>query len=91
MKEMLEGSELIKTPKTHVQDPYSFRCAPQVHGAVKDTIRYVTSVIDTEINSATDNPTVCPDEDLIISAGNFHGEPIAVTYRLPVYCNERTC
>ncbi|WP_455536942.1 histidine ammonia-lyase [Prevotella koreensis] len=78
MKEMLEGSELIKTPKTHVQDPYSFRCAPQVHGAVKDTIRYVTSVIDTEINSATDNPTVCPDEDLIISAGNFHGEPIAL-------------
>ena len=78
MKEMLEGSELIKTPKTHVQDPYSFRCVPQVHGAVKDTIRYVTSVIDTEINSATDNPTVCPDEDLIISAGNFHGEPIAL-------------
>ena len=78
MKEMLEGSKLIKTPKTHVQDPYSFRCAPQVHGAVKDTIRYVTSVIDTEINSATDNPTVCPDEDLIISAGNFHGEPIAL-------------
>ena len=78
MKEMLEGSEMIKTPKTHVQDPYSFRCAPQVHGAVKDTIRYVTSVIDTEINSATDNPTVCPDEDLIISAGNFHGEPIAL-------------
>ncbi|MGP1466028.1 MAG: histidine ammonia-lyase [Porphyromonadaceae bacterium] len=78
MKEMLEGSELIKTPKIHVQDPYSFRCAPQVHGAVKDTIRYVTSVIDTEINSATDNPTVCPDEDLIISAGNFHGEPIAL-------------
>lgn len=78
MKEMLEGSEMIKAKKTHVQDPYSFRCAPQVHGAVKDTIRYVTSVIDTEINSATDNPTVCPDEDLIISAGNFHGEPIAL-------------
>ncbi|RRD01891.1 histidine ammonia-lyase [Prevotella sp. OH937_COT-195] len=78
MKEMLEGSELINTKKTHVQDPYSFRCAPQVHGAVKDTIKYVTSVIDTEINSATDNPTVCPDEDLIISAGNFHGEPIAL-------------
>lgn len=78
MNEMLEGSEMIKAKKTHVQDPYSFRCAPQVHGAVKDTIRYVTSVIDTEINSATDNPTVCPDEDLIISAGNFHGEPIAL-------------
>ena len=78
IKELLQGSELIKQPKTHVQDPYSFRCMPQVHGAVKDTIRYVKSVIDTEINSATDNPTVCPDEDLIISAGNFHGEPIAL-------------
>ena len=61
-----------------MQDPYSFRCVPQVHGAVKDTLRYVKSVIDIEINSATDNPTVCPDEDLIISAGNFHGEPIAL-------------
>ena len=78
IKELLQGSELIKQPKTHVQDPYSFRCMPQVHGAVKDTIRYVKSVIDTEINSATDNPTVCPDENLIISAGNFHGEPIAL-------------
>lgn len=78
MKELLDGSELIRQPKTHVQDPYSFRCMPQVHGTVKDTIRYVKSVIDTEINSATDNPTVCPDEDLIISAGNFHGEPIAL-------------
>ena len=78
MKELLTGSELIKQPKVHVQDPYSFRCVPQVHGTVKDTIRYVKSVIDTEINSATDNPTVCPDEDLIISAGNFHGEPIAM-------------
>lgn len=78
IKELLQGSELIAQPKTHVQDPYSFRCMPQVHGTVKDTIRYVKSVIDTEINSATDNPTVCPDEDLIISAGNFHGEPIAL-------------
>ena len=78
IKELLQGSELINQPKTHVQDPYSFRCMPQVHGAVKDTIRYVKSVIDTEINSATDNPTVCPDENLIISAGNFHGEPIAL-------------
>jgi histidine ammonia-lyase len=78
MRELLEGSQLIKNVKAHVQDPYSFRCVPQVHGTVKDTIRYVKSVIDTEINSATDNPTVCPDEDLIISAGNFHGEPIAL-------------
>lgn len=78
MRELLEGSQLINNIKGHVQDPYSFRCVPQVHGAVKDTIRYVKSVIDIEINSATDNPTVCPEEDLIISAGNFHGEPIAL-------------
>ena len=78
MMELLEGSEIAATPKDYVQDPYSFRCVPQVHGAAKDTIAYVKSVIDTEINSATDNPTVCPDEDLIISAGNFHGEPIAL-------------
>ena len=77
-RQLLEGSQLIARPKQHVQDPYSFRCVPQVHGTVKDTLRYVYSVIDTEINSATDNPTVCPDEDLIISAGNFHGEPIAL-------------
>ena len=78
MMELLEGSEIAATPKDYVQDPYSFRCIPQVHGAAKDTIAYVKSVIDTEINSATDNPTVCPDEDIIISAGNFHGEPIAL-------------
>ena len=76
--ELLEGSDIIKRPKEHVQDPYSFRCIPQVHGASKDTIRYVESVIETEINSATDNPTVFPDEDLIISAGNFHGQPLAI-------------
>lgn len=78
MMELLEGSEIAAMPKDYVQDPYSFRCIPQVHGAAKDTIAYVKSVIDTEINSATDNPTVCPDDDLIISAGNFHGEPIAL-------------
>ena len=78
MRQLLEGSEIIKQKKVHVQDPYSFRCIPQVHGASKDTIRYVKSVIETEINSATDNPTVFPDKDLIISAGNFHGQPIAL-------------
>ncbi len=75
---LLEGSELIGRDKVHVQDPYSFRCIPQVHGAVKDCIRYVESVVETEINSTTDNPNVFPDEDMIISAGNFHGEPIAL-------------
>ena len=75
---VLEGSEIISRPKEHVQDPYSFRCIPQVHGAVKDNILYVKSVIENEINSATDNPNIFPDEDMIISAGNFHGEPIAI-------------
>ena len=78
IRKLLEGSEIIKQKKVHVQDPYSFRCIPQVHGASKDTICYVKSVIEIEINSATDNPTVFPDEDLIISAGNFHGQPIAI-------------
>lgn len=75
--EYLKGSELIARPKKHVQDPYSFRCIPQVHGASKDTLAYVAAAIETEINSVTDNPTIFPDEDLVISAGNFHGEPIA--------------
>lgn len=76
--QLLEGSTIIKQAKEHVQDPYSFRCIPQVHGAVKDTIRYASKVFGTEINSATDNPNVFPDEDMVISAGNFHGEPIAI-------------
>ena len=75
---LLEGSEIIKRKKKHVQDPYSFRCVPQVHGASKDAISYVISVFETEINSVTDNPTVFPEEDKIISAGNFHGQPLAL-------------
>ena len=78
IREILYGSEIIKQPKKHVQDPYSFRCIPQVHGAAKDTIAYVANVLETEINSATDNPTIFPETDEIISAGNFHGEPIAL-------------
>ena len=78
IREILAGSEIIKQPKKHVQDPYSFRCIPQVHGAAKDTIAYVANVLETEINSATDNPTIFPETDEIISAGNFHGEPIAL-------------
>ena len=78
VRAMLEGSELIARPKKHVQDPYSFRCIPQVHGATKDTIDYVGSVLETEINSPTDNPTVFPEEDMVVSAGNFHGQPIAL-------------
>lgn len=75
--ELLDGSELIKREKEHVQDPYSFRCIPQVHGATKDTLDFVEKVILTEINSVTDNPNIFPEEDLIISGGNFHGQPLA--------------
>ena len=78
VRNLTEGSELISRHKEHVQDPYSFRCAPQVHGAAKDTIRYVESVVETEINSTTDNPIVLPDEDMVISGGHFHGEPLAM-------------
>jgi histidine ammonia-lyase len=74
----LAGSEIANQEKVQVQDPYSFRCVPQVHGASKDAIDYVCSVITTEINSVTDNPNVFPDEDLIISGGNFHGQPLAI-------------
>ena len=78
IRTLLEGSEFQKVEKTHVQDPYSFRCMPQVHGAVKDTVNYVASVVEREINSVTDTPTICMDDDLIISGGNFHGEPLAL-------------
>jgi histidine ammonia-lyase len=78
MRMLLEGSELISRKKEHVQDPYSFRCIPQVHGASKDTFEYVEKVFITEINSVTDNPTVFPEEDEIISGGNFHGQPLAL-------------
>lgn len=75
---ILEGSEILKQTKKQVQDPYSFRCIPQVHGATKDTTAYVKSVFETEINSVTDNPTIFPEHDEIISGGNFHGQPLAL-------------
>ena len=78
MSELLQGSQIIAQPKQHVQDPYSFRCIPQVHGASKDTIDYVKKVFKTEINSVTDNPNIFVGEDLIISGGNFHGQPLAL-------------
>jgi histidine ammonia-lyase len=74
----LSGSHISKQEKQHVQDPYSFRCIPQVHGASRDTIEYVTNIILTEVNSVTDNPNVFPAEDRIVSAGNFHGQPLAL-------------
>lgn len=78
MRKTLKGSQLIARHKEHVQDPYTFRCIPQVHGAVLDTIEYVASKLENEINSPTDNPTIFPEDDIIVSAGNFHGEPIAI-------------
>ncbi|MFA8434390.1 MAG: histidine ammonia-lyase [Marinifilaceae bacterium] len=78
VRTLLEGSEMIQREKKHVQDPYSFRCMPQVHGASKDAINYVASVVETEINSVTDNPTIFIEEDMILSGGNFHGQPLAL-------------
>jgi len=76
--EFLEGSQIINQKKQHVQDPYSFRCMPQVHGASKDAFDYARKVFKTEINSVTDNPNIFIEEDIIISGGNFHGQPLAL-------------
>jgi histidine ammonia-lyase len=79
MRQLLSGSQISATKKTQVQDPYSFRCIPQVHGATKDSFDYIVSVFIKEINSVTDNPNIFPDDDLILSGGNFHGQPLAIT------------
>ncbi len=79
IRSILVDSELIKRPKKHVQDPYSFRCIPQVHGATKDALIYVERTIINEINAVTDNPLIYPEEDKIISGGNFHGQPLALS------------
>jgi histidine ammonia-lyase len=78
MRELMETSEIIAQEKKHVQDPYSFRCIPQVHGATKDTIDHCTRIVEREMNAVTDNPTVFPDTDEVVSAGNFHGQPLAL-------------
>lgn len=79
MRSILKGSQLIRQPKSHVQDPYSLRCIPQVHGASLDAIDYARRIVTQEINAVTDNPTIFPDADEVISAGNFHGQPLAIT------------
>ncbi len=76
--DFLDGSELTGQAKDHVQDPYSFRCMPQVHGASKDALAYTAKTILTEINSVTDNPNIFVEADEIISGGNFHGQPLAL-------------
>lgn len=78
IRELRLGSELLTQPRTHVQDPYAFRCVPQVHGASWDAIAYVQRVVTTEINAVTDNPNIFPDDDAILSSGNFHAQPIAL-------------
>ncbi|MPM28621.1 Histidine ammonia-lyase [bioreactor metagenome] len=80
INKILKGSKIASRKKEQVQDPYSFRCVPQVHGATWDTIQYVSEVFKREVNSVTDNPTVFPETDLIISAGNFHGQPLALAF-----------
>lgn len=77
---MLEGSRITLQKKQDIQDPYSFRCIPQVHGAILDVIDHVGNVLGIEINSVTDNPLVFPVEDKIISGGNFHGHPLAMAF-----------
>jgi histidine ammonia-lyase len=79
VKRLLKGSAIISQPKKHVQDPYSFRCIPQVHGASDDAIQYISEIVLTEVNGVTDNPNIFPEEDKIISAGNFHGQPLALS------------
>jgi len=78
IRDFLLGSEIQEAEKKHVQDPYSFRCMPQVHGASKDVISHVKDIFTIEINSVTDNPTIFIEEDKIISGGNFHGQPLAM-------------
>ncbi|MEA3452297.1 MAG: histidine ammonia-lyase, partial [Bacteroidota bacterium] len=80
IRKFLDGSKIISQEKKHVQDPYSFRCIPQVHGASKDALNYVSNILLTEINSVTDNPTVFVDDDKVLSGGNFHGQPLALSY-----------
>jgi histidine ammonia-lyase len=77
-REVLKGSELIENEKVNVQDPYSFRCIPQVHGASLDTLTYAKQIIENEINAVTDNPTIFSENNEVVSAGNFHGQPLAL-------------
>lgn len=78
LRQLLEGSEMASGTKTQVQDPYSFRCIPQVHGATRDAVAFVERIVEQEVNAVTDNPLVFPEEDMILSGGNFHGQPLAI-------------
>jgi histidine ammonia-lyase len=80
LRALLADSEIVQSHAEcgRVQDPYSFRCIPVVHGAVRDSIAHVRRVVETEANSVTDNPLVFPEDRVFLSGGNFHGEPIAL-------------
>lgn len=78
IRKYLEGSSMTAAAGKQVQDPYSFRCVPQVHGATMDTFEYVKNIFLREINSVTDNPNVFPEDDMVLSGGNFHGQPLAL-------------
>jgi len=79
LRKLLEGSAIASQEKSQIQDPYSFRCIPQVHGASKDAFDHVLNIFIKEANSVTDNPNIFPDEDLILSGGNFHGQTLALS------------
>lgn len=79
LRNYLADSEIAQLKKEQVQDPYSFRCIPQVHGASKDAFKHILSVFLREINAVTDNPNIFPEEDMILSGGNFHGQPLALS------------
>ena len=81
LRQLINGSEMLRADDpNNVQDPYTLRCVPQVHGAVRDSVAYAQWVIDIELNSANDNPLIFVDEESgeidVVSAGNFHGEPM---------------
>ena len=78
LRGLLENSAIAKAEKNSVQDPYAFRCVPQVHGASRDALTYIEKMVDTEVNSVTDNPVIFPEDDLIVSGGNFHAQPLAL-------------
>jgi histidine ammonia-lyase len=79
LTKLLEGSAIIESHRwcDKVQDAYSLRCAPQVHGASRDLLAYVEATVSVELNAATDNPLVLVDDELLVSNGNFHGQPLA--------------
>ena len=77
--DFIKGGEIENLQKTETQDPYSFRCIPQVHGASLDVIDYCSEIINTEINSVTDNPLIFDKQNKIISGGNFHGQPLSLS------------